>query len=154
MDWIVQALPLYRSASATSLEWPTAAQAVDEVHETAVSTLSPDPFEMGVGLIVHDLPFHASASVATDSVLKLNELPTERHLVDEGHDTPDKTLDVAPAGWGLASTFHFLPFHNSASVTSSPLPLWVSPTAVHADAEAQETASSSLLVLAATFGAV
>ena len=55
---------------------------------------------------------------------------------------------------GVAPTFQVLPFHDSASVTSLPSLLWVTPTAVHADAEVQETASSLLSVLAATLGMV
>jgi hypothetical protein len=53
------------------LESPTAAHAVDEVHDTAVRALSVAPFGFGVALIAHDLPFHASASVANDSVFEL-----------------------------------------------------------------------------------
>ena len=48
-----------------------AASYAAEVHDTAGRALSVAPFGFGVALIAHDLPFHASASVANDSVFEL-----------------------------------------------------------------------------------
>jgi hypothetical protein len=60
--WIDHVLPFHRSASESSLPlFPTAVQALAEVHETPLNL--PPNLGLGVAWIDHVLPFHASARV-------------------------------------------------------------------------------------------
>jgi hypothetical protein len=57
---------------------------------------------------------------------------------DEVHDTALRLVSAEPAGFGIGVIFHVLPFHDSASGTSVPDALEVSPTVMHTCDEAQE----------------
>jgi hypothetical protein len=58
--------------------------------------------------------------------------------VEEVHDTALRLVSAEPAGFGISVIFHVLPFHDSASGTSVPEALEVSPTVIHTFDEAQE----------------
>jgi hypothetical protein len=66
--WIDQLVPFHRSAKVTTLparlwKYPTAIQAVGDVHDTALSWPDVAPVGLGVGCIVQLVPFHRSANV-------------------------------------------------------------------------------------------
>src|SRR6516162_1675190 len=136
VGWIRHRVPSHRSARVvTGPELPTAVQAVDEVQSTPPRKL-PGPVSLGVGTICQLLPFHRSASVAT----ALPELscvpPTAMQADDEVQATACSPLNGAPlAGLGVGWIRQRVPFHRSAKV----LPPLLFPTAVHAEADAQET---------------
>ena len=53
----------------------------------------------GVGWMDHDVPFHASASVAEPTWVR--SVPTAVQAPGAGHDTPSKEFSVAPVGLGV-----------------------------------------------------
>src|SRR5215831_16555013 len=129
-------VPFHRSARVvTRLELPTAVHADDEVQATPPRKLS-SPFGLNVGTICQFLPFHRSASVPT-ALPELSTLPpTAMQADDEVQATAFSAMNGAEvAGLGVNWIRHLTPFHRSASV----LPLPVIPTAVHAEADVQET---------------
>src|SRR5215472_7005097 len=64
--------------------------------------------------------------------LPMVELPTASQAVAAVHDTPDNPLPVAPAGLGVAWSFHAVPFHPSASVPEGEPPTaWQASEARH-----------------------
>jgi hypothetical protein len=91
---------------------------LDDVHDTAPKPLPAAPVWLGVGWILQDLPFHASANVTSPELLSL--LPTTVHALEEKQDTPDRMSEVAPAGLGVGWILHALPFHASTSVNALP----------------------------------
>jgi hypothetical protein len=62
--------------------------------------------------------------------------PTAVQAVADAHDTPARRLIGAPAGDGTGWMLQLVPFHLSAMTC----PALLFPTAVHADADVQETA--------------
>jgi hypothetical protein len=62
----------------------------------------------------------------------LMELPTAVHRMVDVHDTPFKTLAVAPLGLGVICNSHGVPFHTSAKVASVPELFMYLPVAVQA----------------------
>jgi hypothetical protein len=60
------------------------------------------------------------------------------HADRDAHETPNRTLDLACAGFGVRSIDQLMPFQRSASVTVMPDLFVKSPTDVHKDAEEQE----------------
>ena len=68
---------------------------------------------MGVGWIVHEVPFHCSASPET-RVFDVN--PTAVQAVVDVHDTAERLLKSAPVGSGVGWTVHRLPSHVSTRV--------------------------------------
>src|SRR6516162_7497923 len=136
VGWIRQPCPFHRSARVvTGPELPTAVQAVDEVQASPPRKL-PGPGSLGVGTICQLLPFHRSASVPT-ALPELSTVPPTAMQADgEVQATACSLLNGAPpAGLGVGWMRHRVPFHRSARV----LPPLVFPTAVHAEADAQET---------------
>src|SRR5580700_2089616 len=115
-------------------------QPAAEAHDTPVR-LSMLPFGAEATLTAdHVVPSHASAIALCRELSS----PTARQELAEAHDTP---LSVAPnVGVGSAWIDHELPSHASARVCEVPMPCWELPTAVHALAEAQDTALKSLVV--------
>jgi hypothetical protein len=83
----------------------------------------------------HELPFQRSANGTT----VLLEDPTAVQAVAALHETPLRTMYVAPAGLGVGWICQAVPFQRSASDTMV-LPLLYTPTAVQAVAELHETA--------------
>ena len=66
--------------------------------------------------------------------------PTAVHAVAEVHDTPRRLLLGGPLGLGVVWIVQLVPSYRSANVPRLPMPGPVSPTAVHALADMQETA--------------
>jgi hypothetical protein len=101
---IVQAVPFHLSARVVAVPLaellPTAVQAVAAVHETRRRRLVWAPAGLGVGTMVHAVPFQVSASVAWLEPLPLP--PTAKHDVDDVHARPPSALPVAPVGLGVA----------------------------------------------------
>src|SRR5215469_7317353 len=129
-------VPFHRSARVVTWpELPTAVHADDEVQATPPRKL-PGPVNLGVGTICQLLPLHRSASVPT-ALPELSAVPPTAMQADgEVQATACSVMNGAPpAGLGVGWIRHRVPFHRSARV----LPLLVFPTAVHAEADAQET---------------
>jgi hypothetical protein len=139
---VVQMLPFQRSTnvrrlSPASLEFPTAMQSVAEVHATLARLLVRAPLGLGVGWIVHVMPFQCSASV----VPSLD--PTAVHAVTEVHETPLRLLLVAPLGAGVRWVVQLLPSQVSDEVSVSWLASVELPTSMHevADVHARPLAA-------------
>jgi hypothetical protein len=96
------------------------------------------PVPTGLALIDQPEPLQLSASGSAAPV-ELEVDPAATHADAEGHDTPLKSLVVAPAGLGVDSIAQADPFQRSASVKRKPLLLVAEPTAVQAVAVGQET---------------
>src|SRR6516165_7849710 len=86
----------------------------------------------GVGWIRQPCPFHRSARVNGPAPVKFS--PNAVQVVDVGQATLVRKM-FWPGGLGVGWMRHRVPFHRSARV----LPLLAFPTAVHAEADAQET---------------
>jgi hypothetical protein len=131
VDWSDQLVPFHRAARVPALEFPAAMHADADVQDTPFS--SPPPWGgLGVAWIDHLVPFHRSARVLALGVKGL-AAPAAMHAVADVQATPLRK----PLPWGalgVAWTDQRVPFHRSAS-GPAPDP----PTAVHADAEVQDT---------------
>jgi hypothetical protein len=75
----------------------------------------------------------------------LDEEPVATQADAEAHDTPLKSVLVAPAGLGVDWIAQADPFQRSARVRRKPPALVADPTAVHAVAVGQETPLRTLL---------
>jgi len=128
--------------------YPAAMQKVGPVHETPsryVLSVA-DALALGVATIDHVWPFHRSTRLvfAVAPVLIWN--PTAKQLLALVHETPNSVAYRAPAGLGLATIDHALPFHRSTNVL--PVPIAApsdSPTAKQVLAFTHDTPCSSLL---------
>ena len=83
-------------------------------HDTPFNVVNRAP--AWLGLVTGDqlVPFQLSTREAiTDEVLAKE--PTAKQLVVVGHDTPLKVLSAPPAGLGLATIDHVVPFQSSTS---------------------------------------
>jgi maltooligosyltrehalose synthase len=120
--------------------FPTALHAFGEVHEMATRSVCVEPDGLGVGWIVHFVPFHLSASGDSNPEGR-KEIPSAVHEVGDVQDTPFRELDVAPTGLGVGWIVHFVPFHLSARRALSEFP-----TAVQAVWEVHDTPSSATVV--------
>jgi hypothetical protein len=96
---MVQAVPSQRSANGLPITpYPTAMQAVGEMHDTPDRTLW--PATVGVGWMAQVVPFHRS----TNAIVKLPSLyeyPTATHALVEVQETPRKEDTVWPLGLGM-----------------------------------------------------
>jgi len=143
VDFTVHVMPFHCSASVTPAKKPelslvpTAVQADDEVHDTEVRM--GDGPGLGADWMLHASPFHRSASVPR------LEAPTAVHTVEDAHDTPEKPLPCAPAGFGVGCTAQEEPFQRSASVTPTPELSVKLPTAVQREADEHDTAPKNVL---------
>src|SRR5260221_11935839 len=115
---------------------PTAQASSSETTETLFKKLLIAPAGFGLGTIFHLEPFQRSMSVCVLPPWGV-KAPTAQASSSETAATPSKTLDCAPAGFGLGATFHLEPFQCSINVWV-PTPLRDSPTA--------QTLSSELAV--------
>jgi len=95
--------------------------------------------------IRHRVPFQCSTKVPEF------EAPTAVHAEDEMHATPLRKLPPA-AGLGMAWIRHRVPFHRSARGVEAPWLLTAWPTAVHAEADVQDTLNSGLSLAARGLG--
>jgi hypothetical protein len=94
-------------------ELPTAKQKVALRHVTPKKPPT-NPFGFGVATIDHFAPFHRSTN-GLNWVLSMEEFPTAKQLFVPAHEMLlSSTLD-APAGVGMATTDHLVPFHRSAN---------------------------------------
>jgi hypothetical protein len=98
--WIDHLLPSQRSASVTVVvpleEWPTAVQALADVHDTPDRTVFDAPAGLGVVWIDHLLPFQPSASAT--SWVPVPCSPTALQALADAQDTPWRMLY---GWWGL-----------------------------------------------------
>jgi hypothetical protein len=85
----------------------------------------------------HRVPFQCSAKVPEF------EAPTAVHAEADVHATPLRKPPPA-AGLGMAWIRHCVPFHRSARSVEAPWLLTTWPTAVHAEADVQDTLNSAL----------
>src|SRR5215471_10989495 len=128
---MLQVWPFHRSARLPALEFPAAVHADVDVQDTPFS--SPPPWGgLGVPWMAQRVPFHCSARVLALGVKGL-EAPAAMHVVVDVQATPLRK-PLPWGGFGVAWIDHRVPFHRSASGPAPELP-----TAVHADAEVQDT---------------
>src|SRR5208282_1871406 len=92
---------------------------VDDGHDTPSNLMALVPVGAGGSWTVQDVPFHFSAKGCCFSVL-FPKYPTATHSVDDGHDTPNNPVNVAPVGAGGSWTVQDVPFHFSANGTYFP----------------------------------
>ena len=90
-------------------ESPTATQAAADPQETPFRV----PSMAGVAWTAQALPFHRSASVASEPGMLYE--PTAVHAAGAVHDTLSRTKSVPPAGLGTGCIRQAVPFHDSAS---------------------------------------
>jgi hypothetical protein len=93
-----------------------------------LSWLLEAPAGLGVVTTAHVVPFQVSARV-TDPEAPVDE-PTAMHVCDDAHATPFSWLLVAPAGLGVATMDHVVPFQASARVVVAPRFVVDEPTAM------------------------
>jgi hypothetical protein len=140
--WITHEVPFQRS---TSVRWnndpsfhpPAAVQAEAEVHDTPSSTERVAPAGLGTVWIDQEVPSHRSMNIVSTPDAKLR--PTAKHAVADGHEIPSTSTEVAPLGVGMVWIVQAEPSHRSAHRRPAPATVY-EPTAVHADAELQDTA--------------
>src|SRR6266581_3193258 len=140
-----------KGGSKLCLESPTATQAEGEAHATPLRKLTCAPAGLGVRWIRQVVPFHRSARGTKLPELAI-DAPTAVQDEVEVHDTPFRTLNCAPAGWGLRWIRQVVPFHRSATVTWTPEPVMKAPTAVQAEGEAHDTPFRTLTCAPAGWG--
>ena len=113
MGSIVQLVPFHRSASVPAFDWPTAVQAAGDRHDTPYK-MPPPCGGSAVGWILHVAP-----SQRSERVPEL-EFPTAVHDASDVQDTLQRVFCVDPAGFGVGSIDHLIPFHRSAKLTCAP----------------------------------
>src|SRR6266700_78219 len=150
VDWIVHPTPSHRSARryAPRLlnENPTEVQAEDDEHDTPKSVVPCPPEGLGVRRMRHLVPSQPSASVPRSDV------PVVRQAEGEVQDTPHRDANPTPGGLGLVWRLHAAPSHRSTRVCTVPAALCVSPVAVQAEGEMQDTPLRKLCTAPAGFG--
>lgn len=82
------------------MKLPTAVQDRGDAHETSNRRLLVAPARRGVRWTTQLMPFHRSAS-GTPAPTASVKYPTAVHAVGDVHDTPERTLSVAPTGLGV-----------------------------------------------------
>ena len=109
---------------------PTATQLDALVHAMAEAEPTVDVAKLS--MIDQRVPSHRSTSVDAFRSWEPVVMPTAKHAVTAGHDTPDKMLTDAPETLGLETIDHAVPFHRSVNVNAS---FWCAfslvPTAMH-----------------------
>jgi hypothetical protein len=145
VGWIDQRVPFHRSASVTtgfpelSVLAPTAVQDDGEVHATPVKKLPGAPAGIGAFCRCQRAPSHRSEKSPTGKPELLNAVPAAMHDDADVQLTPNRAAPAAPAGLGVAWMLHRVPFHRSARVVAVGTNGLAAPTAVHADADVQDT---------------
>ena len=134
---MVHVVPSQASASvaspATGLEYPTAEHDVMLKQSMPCSWLLSVP-ALGLATIDQVEPFHCSTSVWY-TVPKPS--PTAVHHAVPMHETPLRSTLVCPAGFGVDTTVHVVPFHSSDMLAVPPAEF---PTPMHTVDDVQETA--------------
>src|SRR5215470_3747054 len=92
---------------------------------------------LGVGWMVHLVPFHRSARVPAFDV------PTAVQAAADVQDTPFKKPPPC-GGLGVGWTVHLVPSHRSATAREVPAMVVLAPTAIQADADVQATPNRPL----------
>jgi hypothetical protein len=131
VGWMCQLRPFHRSARVPknafpelSVSSPAAVQDEADVHATVLKRLPGDPV-LGVGWMVHFVPFHRSAA------------PRSATAVQATVDVQDTAARPPPDdGSGVCWMAQLLPFHRSASVLT---PAGPPPTATQNDADVHAT---------------
>ncbi len=151
VGWMLQWAPFQRSASVfvgmpeLSVVKPTAVQAEADMHATALSRLPGTPAGFGVGWILHLVPFQRSASVAVGFPARSDAKPTAVQTDPDWHATAVRMLPLVPAGFGVRTMLHRVPFQRSARVPSGlPTGPALTPTAVQVEADRHATPLSTL----------
>src|SRR6266571_8656933 len=133
-----QLVPFHSCASvvsaATLPAWPTAMHRLMLAHDTDVRP----PFQSAVPRIVHLWPFQLSASGRT-TWPPVKDSPTATQRPALAHETPAKLLETAPAGSGVLSRRHRVPFQTSATVPPAVNLDPQKPTATQRDAARHDT---------------
>jgi hypothetical protein len=93
-------------------------QAEDDVHDTE-NRPAPCP-GLGVGWMLQLVPFQRSVIVLSGLPKLSTDAPTAVQADDDVHETPNRTLECAPDGFGVGCTAQAVPFQRSASVTPTP----------------------------------
>jgi len=127
-------------------------QAVGVVHETPLNSLAEAPAGLGLLWRLHVVPFQPSANGASEPAAPMIVAPTAVQALADGHETPWRTLEVAPVGFGVLWMAQSAPFQPSANVTGVPVMLTKEPTEMQAVDDMHDTASSSLSVAPVGFG--
>jgi hypothetical protein len=146
---IVQLVPFQRSINVfrrlrlplglpvAGLDAPTATQlvALEQVNPLKKLVGTPDTF----GLVTIDqvVPFQRSTNVLT--VELVCHQPTAKQLVEDGHDTPLRSVIDAPAGLGIVTIDQTVPFQRSTNCVEPVLAVSIEPTAKQLVALAQAT---------------
>jgi hypothetical protein len=145
VDWTDQRVPFHRSASVTtafpelSVLAPTAVQDDGEVHATLLKKLPGAPVGIGTVCRCQRAPSHRSEKSPTGKPELLNAVPAAMHDDAVVQLTPNRAAAGAPAGTGVAWMLHRVPFHRSARGVEPGANGLAAPTAVHADADVQDT---------------
>ena len=143
VGWMRHRTPFHRSARVPttafpklSVRAPTAVQDEADVHATVLKKLPGDPV-LGVGWMVHFVPFHRSAKVAGPELDVPFRFPAAVQATTDVQDTEPRK----PPGDGLGVRWmaQLLPFHRSASVPAGP-----PPTAVQDEADVHATLTRKL----------
>lgn len=83
-------------------------------HDTPVRSDSIAPLTLALGTTDQLVPFQCSANVSPTEPFRYS--PTALQLVVLGHDTPDRTESVVPAGLGLVTIDQLVPSQCSTNV--------------------------------------
>ncbi len=93
---------------------PTAVHANRLRHATELRPLLCVVAVFGLGTIDHAPPFHHSINVWSTPWFWY--VPTAVHALTRLHDTPDRALNSVAEAFGLGTTDHAEPFHDSIRV--------------------------------------
>jgi hypothetical protein len=113
--WTIdQRVPSHRSTNVFADDVPTAKQLVALAHDTPERLLESALRRLELETIDHRVPSHRSTSVSLP--IEADAVPTAKHLVAVEHDTPERLLERAPRGFGLATIDQRAPSHRSTNV--------------------------------------
>lgn len=126
------------SAPLSSAYAPTATQVVAFEHETPIR-LSPPVAGFALATMLHDVPFHRSASVSDPS-------PTASHALIEVQETPFNLFTCDDLTLGLDTIDHDDPVHRSVSVRTVARVGAYSPPAKQPERVGHDTACNALVV--------
>jgi hypothetical protein len=149
VGWIDHWVPFHCSASVPagfpelSVRNPTAVHEDGEMHATPVKRLPGAPVGIGAVCRCQRAPSHRSEKIPTGAPEVLKVVPAAMHDDPDAQLTASKAALAAPAGLGVAWMLHRVPFHRSARVVELGAKGLAAPTAVHADADVQDTPKSA-----------
>src|SRR5215472_15785281 len=141
--WICHRVPSHRSATSPvgkpelSKDVPTAMQNMLAVQETPNRAVPGAPAGLGVGWMLHLVPFHNSPRVAVGLPKLSVRAPAAVQASADVHDTAARK--PPPAGLGVGWMRHVTPSHRSASGPFADVPV-----AVQAEGAVQDTPARTL----------